>query len=113
MCYSELPTVLDMASHGAKSVGPYYSRIVRKLTDAFAPSRLVLVDDSASHAGHAGNPGGGETHFRLEITSSQFEGVRLLERQRQVYNVLSEELEEKVHALSMSTKTPAEDSSGN
>lgn len=98
---------------GSKGVtaGPYYARIVRKLTDALAPSRLVLVDESAQHAGHAGNPGGGETHFNLEVTSASFEGLRLLERQRKVYSILAEEMQERVHALSMKTRTPAEDDS--
>lgn len=93
------------------AVGPYYSRIVRKLTDALAPSRLVLIDESSKHSGHPGNPGGGETHFDLEVTSAAFEGVRLLERQRKVYSILSEEMKERVHALSMKTRTPAEDTS--
>lgn len=90
----------------AKHVGPYYTRIVRKLTDALAPTRLVLKDESAMHAGHAGNPGGGETHFALEIASERFRGLKQLERHRMVYAALKDELEEQVHALSLKTTTP-------
>jgi BolA family transcriptional regulator, general stress-responsive regulator len=101
------------ATGGAKAaLGTYSTRIVRKLTDALAPVRLVLTDESARHAGHAGNPGGGETHFHVEIVSEQFRGVRMLERQRRVYAILAEELRERVHALSMRTRTPSEDGGG-
>lgn len=93
----------------AAARGPYYARMVRKLTDGLAPARLVLVDESAAHAGHAGNPGGGETHWRLEVVSERFRGMRMLERQREVYALLADEMAERVHALSMRTDTPEED----
>lgn len=95
------------------SRGPYYNRIVRKLTDALSPSSIVLRDESAKHAGHRENPGTGETHFDLEITSAAFEGMKLIDRQRRVYAILADELRERVHALSMKTRTPAEDSTTN
>jgi hypothetical protein len=41
--------------------------IVEKLTDAFAPASLDVVDESHQHAGHAGHREGGETHFRVYI----------------------------------------------
>ena len=43
------------------------SEIEQKLRDHFAPSHLVVDDESAAHAGHAGAPDGGESHFRVEI----------------------------------------------
>lgn len=91
------------------SRGLYYNRIVRKLNDALHPTRLVLKDESAKHAGHRESSGAGETHFLLEITSSDFEGMNLLSRQRRIYAILADELRERVHALSMVTRTPAED----
>lgn len=92
----------------ASARGPYYVRMMRKLKDGLAPSRLELVDESTAHAGHAGNPGGGETHWRLEVVSEHFRGMRMLERQRTVYTLLAEEMAERVHALSMRTDTPEE-----
>ena len=79
-----------------------------KLLDALAPERLVIVDDSAGHAGHAGARPGGETHFRVEIISDRFEGLSRLERQRLVHRVLAEELTRRIHALELQTLTPAE-----
>lgn len=82
--------------------------IRRKLTASFAPDALEIVDESALHAGHAGAAPGGETHFNLRIVSGAFEGVGRVERQRRVYAVLADELKSRVHALSLTTLTPAE-----
>jgi BolA family transcriptional regulator, general stress-responsive regulator len=83
--------------------------IHRKLTAAFAPSRLDIVDDSHRHAGHAGARDGGETHFNVEIVSPAFAGKSRVERQRLVYATLADELRDRVHALALRTLTPDED----
>ena len=86
----------------------YSERIRQKVTDAFQPTLLEIVDDSSRHAGHAGAhaDGGGETHFNVVIESPVFAGKSRVERQRAVYAVLSKELEERVHALSLKLSTP-------
>lgn len=83
-------------------------RIESKLTQAFAPERLEIVDESDQHAGHAGHRPGGETHFRVDIVAAAFEGETRVSRQRRVYQVLAEELADRVHALALSTRTPEE-----
>jgi BolA protein len=80
-----------------------------KLTAAFAPQRLQIVDESHRHAGHAGARPEGETHFNVEIVSAAFAGRSRVERQRLVYGTLAEELRERVHALALKTLTPDED----
>lgn len=80
----------------------------RKLTEALAPTRLVIIDDSHRHAGHVGARPEGETHFRIEIVSASFAGLSRIERQRLVHRVLAAELAGRVHALSLATLTPAE-----
>jgi BolA protein len=87
-----------------------FERISQKIAAAFPGAVVYLEDQSARHAGHAGAAPGGETHFLLEVTSESFEGVSRVERQRMVHAVLKEELAERVHALSLSLKTPAEQS---
>lgn len=88
----------------------YRARIEQKLTDALTPVRLSIEDDSHRHAGHAGaHPdGGGETHFNVTVVSDQFAGQNRVARQRRVYEILSDELQERVHALSLVTLTPEE-----
>ena len=80
--------------------------IRKKLTEAFAPTRLEIVDESHMHAGHAGARPEGETHFRVEIASETFRGRSRVDRQRMIHDVLGEELAGPVHALSVSALPP-------
>jgi len=79
-----------------------------KLTATFMPDALDVEDESAKHAGHSGARPGGETHFNVRIVSKAFEGVSRVERQRRVYAALANELKSSIHALSLTTLTPAE-----
>ena len=92
--------------------GPVQAAIRRKLSEALAPSRLDIADDSGRHAGHVGARPEGETHFIVEIASAQFAGLSRVARQRLVHKVLADELQGRVHALALKTLTPEEDSSG-
>ena len=80
-----------------------------KLTERLAPTRLVVLDESHRHAGHAGARPGGETHFNVTVVSAAFTGLNRVARQRLVYQTLSEELAGGLHALSLTTTTPDED----
>ncbi|HEY5336618.1 MAG TPA: BolA family protein [Rhizomicrobium sp.] len=82
--------------------------IHEKLTAAFAPKELTVEDESAKHAGHSGARPGGETHFNVRIVADAFAGLSRVERQRRVSAALAEELRGSVHALSLTTLTPAE-----
>lgn len=64
-----------------------------------SPTKLELEDESASHAGHKGNTGGG--HFKLYIVSSQFCGKSQIIRHRLVYQALAEMIPHRIHALSI------------
>ena len=63
------------------------------------PISLQITDDSALHAGHQGNGGGG--HFTLQITSSHFCGKSLIMRHRLIYQALAELMPNQIHALSI------------
>jgi BolA protein len=82
--------------------------IERKLTEALAPTRLEVVDDSGRHAGHAGHRPGGESHFSVRVVSAAFAGKSRVERHRMVNTVLADELAGPVHALQVSAQTPEE-----
>jgi len=79
-----------------------------KLEAAFTPDVLEVVDDSARHAGHAGARKGGETHFNLVIVTPAFAGLSMVQRQRLIYTLLADELEGRVHALSVRALAPGE-----
>lgn len=85
------------------------ARIEDKLTRAFAPRTLAVSDDSASHAGHSGNPtGAGETHFTVQIVAEAFAGKTRIERHRAVNQALADELAAGLHALVIRAKAPGE-----
>ncbi len=73
--------------------------IREKLTTAFAPTALTILDESHLHAGHAGHDRRGESHFAVAMNASAFAGKSRVERQRMVYAVLANELSARVHAL--------------
>ena len=83
--------------------------ITRKLTAAFAPVELDVVDDSARHQGHMGHRHGGESHFSVRIVSSAFAGLTRVERQRRVYAALADEMKAQIHALALVTLAPGEE----
>ena len=77
-------------------------RMRAKLTEALAPLEMEIQDDSESHRGHGGYRDGGETHFNVRIRSAAFDGLNRVARQRLVHRIVAAELEERVHALSLS-----------
>lgn len=84
-------------------------RIRDRLQAAFAPLLLDIVDESARHAGHAGNPdGAGETHYAVTLVSPRFAGMSRLERSRAVHAALAEEFAAGLHALHLVLRAPDE-----
>lgn len=82
--------------------------IREKLTRAFRPAALEVIDESHRHAGHAGAREGGETHFRVAIVADAFAGHDRIARHRAVHQALAAELAGGVHALSVDARTPDE-----
>jgi len=76
-------------------------QIHASLTEAFAPSRLVVTDESHLHAGHAGHSGSGESHFHVSIAAPAFAGLGRLARHRAVHAALGPELLGRIHALGL------------
>ena len=83
-------------------------RIEAILTQAFAPIGLLVADDSAKHAGHAGAEPGGETHYSVLLVSTQFVGLGRVARHRLVNQALAPEFAQGLHALALRLLTPAE-----
>ncbi|RIK99457.1 MAG: BolA family transcriptional regulator [Proteobacteria bacterium] len=87
---------------------PLADLITKKLTDAFAPEAIRVADESSLHEGHAGHRPGGETHFRVYIVATAFEGKSRVERHRMVNAALAEELAGGIHALAIKAHAPGE-----
>lgn len=81
--------------------------IRERLTAAFAPQRLEIVDESHKHAGHAGARDG-RGHFAVFIVSPAFAGLSPIQRHRAVYQALGEMMQTDIHALSIQASSPDE-----
>jgi BolA protein len=77
--------------------------IEAKLTAGLKPQHLEVVNQSDRH----NVPPGSESHFKVVLVSESFEGMSLVSQHRMVYELLSEELEDKVHALALHTYAPS------
>lgn len=88
--------------------GPVQQEIETLLRDAFAPTRLEVINDSARHHGHAGDDGSGESHFTVVIESAAFANASRLERQRMVNRALGDIPGERVHALAIRPLAPGD-----
>lgn len=87
---------------------PVADTIRHKITERLAPQELEVKDESHLHAGHAGAREGGESHFRIKVVSTEFEGLNPVARQRLINDILRVELAGPIHALAMKTLTPEE-----
>lgn len=76
-------------------------KIRASLTAAFAPERLEVVNESHRHAGHAGDDGSGESHFRVAIRAAAFAGQSRLARHRAVHAALGPGIMGRIHALAL------------
>ncbi|KAF8391704.1 hypothetical protein HHK36_024013 [Tetracentron sinense] len=109
---SELGTedqISETESNSSTHLGSRGERIKETLKRELNPVELEVEDISHQHAGHAGVRGSnGETHFNVRVVSKEFEGKSLVKRHRIIYELLQEELQRGLHALSIVAKTPLE-----
>lgn len=84
------------------SAPPVETSIRSRLTSALTPVFMDVINESYKH----NVPPGSETHFKVVVVSSQFVGRKPIECHRMVNHILSEELQNGVHALSIQAVTP-------
>lgn len=78
--------------------------IRNRLEAAFAPESLDVVNESHRHAGHAGDDGSGESHFRVRLRAPVFGPMSRIERHRAVHAALGPEIVGRIHALALSVE---------
>lgn len=77
------------------------AQIETALRQAFEIREISVIDDSASHAGHAGAPEAGESHFNVRLRSGDFTGQSRIARHRAVHAALGPDLVGRIHALAL------------
>jgi stress-induced morphogen len=86
------------------SGGPIEAGIRERLTAAFAPTHLDMVNESHKHS----VPPGSESHFKVTVVSDGFTGKAPLARHRAVNAAVAVGGELPIHALSIKAATTAE-----
>lgn len=69
-----------------------------RLTEAFSPTHLDVIDESDKHIGHAGHQGGGR-HFAIVIAADCFASVTRIEAHRRIYALFTDMMPDQIHAL--------------
>ena len=88
---------------------------IKQAMQVLSPVFIELQNDSEKHASHTQHLGGaghtGDTHYKLTIVSSHFEGQSRIDRQRTVMNLLKSEFTSGLHALEIKASAPSEKNS--
>lgn len=91
------------------ATGPIAAEITARLKAALHPTRLEVVNESALHAGHSGDDGSGESHFRVRVESAAFADHSRVARQRLVNRALDGMIAPGgIHALAIHATAPGE-----
>lgn len=68
------------------------------------PSHMEVVNESKNHNVAPGS----ESHFKVVLVCSRFEGLRAIQRHRVIHELLSEELKGPIHALALHLYTDSD-----
>lgn len=77
---------------------------IRAALAALAPEHLEVINESALHAGHSGDDGSGESHWRIVIRAPQLDGKTRLARHRAIHAALGAGIIGRIHALAIDIK---------
>ena len=80
------------------------TQIRTALESAFAPTELVVENESHRHAGHSGDDGSGESHWRVTISAPAFATLSRIERHRAVHAALGPAIMGRIHALALTVR---------
>jgi BolA protein len=69
-----------------------------------SPTVLEVVNESAQHAGHAGDDGSGESHWRIVIQAAQLDDMTRIARHRAIHAALGPDIIARIHALVIDIK---------
>ncbi len=75
----------------------------QKLGAGLNVQHMEIENESHMHSGPAT-----ESHFKLTLVSDDFAGKRLVQRHQLIYGLLSDEMQNPIHALAMHLYTPEE-----
>ena len=77
------------------------AEIREALARGLSPEHLEVINESAQHAGHAGDDGSGESHWRVVIAAASLDGKSRLAKHRAVHDALGQGIIDRLHALAI------------
>lgn len=80
------------------------SEIKTAIESVFSPTQLDVINESHMHAGHSGDDGSGESHWRIVIAAPEFDDMSRLARHRAVHAALGADIIGRLHALAIDIK---------
>jgi BolA family transcriptional regulator, general stress-responsive regulator len=84
----------------------HLTEVIQNRLAILEPVSLEIEDESAAHAGHKGNTGGG--HFNIKIVSSHFSQKSQIMRHRLIYQALNDLIPQQIHAISIKAIAPTD-----
>lgn len=76
-------------------------QIRERLVKGLAPQQLEVINESHKHAGHSGDDGSGESHFRVVMRAPSLAQQSRIARHRAVHAAIGPELMGQIHALAL------------
>ena len=81
----------------------FLEEIKMKLNKEFNPKKLILVNNSYLHTKHKSfNPN--KIHLKIIIESNELKKKEKIEAHKAIFNLLKDEMKEKIHALEIEIK---------
>lgn len=77
---------------------------INQALQKLSPATLQVLNESALHAGHAGDDGSGESHWRIVITAPMLDDMSRLARHRAIHSALGDDIIGRIHALAIEIK---------
>ena len=74
---------------------------IRTALGSLAPNHLEVINESAMHAGHSGDDGSGESHWRVVIKATQLDDMSRIARHRAIHAALGKDIIGRIHALAI------------
>ena len=65
------------------------------------PQTLDVINESHKHAGHAGDDGSGESHWRVVIKAASLDDMSRIARHRAIHAAIGPDLMGRIHALAI------------
>lgn len=77
---------------------------IRDALGSLSPTHVDVINESGLHAGHAGDDGSGESHWRVVIAADSLAPMSRIARHRAIHAALGKDIIGRIHALAIEVK---------